>query len=157
MFYLCTNKYHAGGCHFGSLDADVVDDIVFKEMQKKLAEFETLSKKKQDGCNLQVVKLKTRIEEIDKEISSLLEKISAANDTVMQYINNRITELDAEKKELCTQITQFDETQKDNIGEISGYLEHWDELTVSDKITVVDCLIERITASKESIEIKWKI
>ena len=60
-------------------------------------------------------------------------------------------------KELCRQITQFDETQKDNIGEISGYMEHWDELTISDKITVVDCLIERITASKESIEIKWKI
>lgn len=156
-YYLCTNKYQAGGCHFGSLDADVVDDIVFKEMQKKLAEFETLSKKKQDGCNLQVVKLKTRIEEIDKEISSLLAKITSANDTVMQYINNRITELDAEKKELCTQITQFDETQNDNIGEISGYLEHWDELSISDKITVVDCLIERITASKESIEIKWKI
>ena len=126
-------------------------------MQKKLAEFETLSKKKQDGCNLQVVKLKTRIEEIDKEISSLLAKITSANDTVMQYINNRITELDAEKKELYTQITQFDETQNDNIGEISGYLEHWDELSISDKITVVDCLIERITASKENIEIKWMI
>ena len=126
-------------------------------MQKKLAEFQTLSNKKQDGFNLQVIKLKTRIEEIDKEISSLLAKITSANDTVMQYINNRITELDAEKKELCTQITQFDETQNDNIGEISGYLEHWDELSISDKITVVDCLIERITASKESIEIKWKI
>ena len=156
-YYLCTNKYHSGGCNFGSLDADVVDDIVFKEMQKKLAEFQTLSKKKQDGCNLQVVKLKTRIEEIDKEISSLLEKISAANDTVMQYINNRVAELDAEKKELGAEIVSLDNNHTSDVGEISGYFEHWDELTVSDKITVVDCLIERITASKESIEIKWKI
>lgn len=156
-YYLCTNKYNAGGCNFGSLNADAVDEIIFEEMQKKLAEFKTLSKNNQDGCNLQVVKLKTRIDAIDNEISSLLEKISTANETVMQYINNRVSELDAEKKELCRQITQFDETQKDNIGEISGYMEHWDELTISDKITVVDCLIERIVASKESLEIKWKI
>lgn len=156
-YYLCTNKYHSGGCHFGSLDADVVDDIVFKEMQKKLADFSTLSKQNQDGYNLQVIKLKTRIDEIDAEISSLLEKISAANETVMQYINNRITELDAEKKELNTQIISLDNNHNSYENEISGYLEHWDELTVSDKITVVDCLIERITASKESIEIKWKI
>lgn len=156
-YYLCNNKYNAGGCNFGSLDADVVDEIVFEEMQKKLAEFETLSKKNQDGCNLQIVKLKTRIDAIDDEISSLLEKITTANETVMQYINNRVAELDAEKKELCAQITQLGNDRKDNIGEISGYMEHWEKLTISDKITVVDCLIERITASKESIEIKWKI
>ena len=76
----------------------------------------------------------------------------------MQYINNRIAELDAEKKELYAQIVRCDdENRKDNIREISCYMEHWDELSISDKITVVDCLIERITASKESIEIKWKI
>lgn len=127
-------------------------------MQKKLAEFKTLSKQKQEGCNLQIVKLKTRIDTIDKEISSLLDKITAANETVMQYINNRISELDAEKKELSAWITQFDdENRKDNIGEISGYMKHWDELSVSDKITVVDCLIERINASENGLEIKWKI
>ena len=156
-YYLCSNKHNAGGCNFGSLDADAVDEIVFEEMQKKLAEFKTLVKQKQDGCNLQVIKLKTRIDAIDDEISSLVDKIAAANETVMQYINNRVAELDAEKKELCAQITQLDNDRKANIGEISGYTEHWDELSISDKITVVDCLIERITASKESIEIKWKI
>ncbi len=101
--------------------------------------------------------VKLQIEAIDTEISSLLEKISAANDKVMQYINNRVAELDAEKKEINTQILSLDNNHKNDVGEISGYLEHWYDLTVSDKITVVDCLIERITASKDSIEIKWKI
>ena len=157
-YYLCNNKYNAGGCNFGSLDADIVDGIVFEEMQKKLAEFKILSPQKQEGFNLQVVKLKTRIDAVDKEISSLLGKITEANESVMQYINNRIAELDAEKKELYAQIVRCDdENRKDNIREISCYMEHWDELSISDKITVVDCLIERITASKESIEIKWKI
>lgn len=156
-YYLCTNKYHAGGCRFGSLDADAVDEIVFKEMQKKSAEFQTLSRYKRDGCNLQAVNLKIRIGEIDTEISSLLEKISTANDTVMQYINNRISELDAEKKRLSAEIVSLESSRTSDEGKLSGYFEHWEELSVSDKITVVDCLIERITASKESIEIKWKI
>ena len=75
----------------------------------------------------------------------------------MQYINNHIAELDTEKKELYAQIMQFNNERKRNIREISGYMEHWDELSISDKITVVDCLIERINASEERLEIKWKI
>lgn len=156
-YYICTNKYNAGGCSFGSLNADAVDKIVFEEMKKKLADFETLSGQRQDGCSLQIVKLKNRTNAIDDEITSLLKKISSANETVMKYINDRIAELDAEKKELDTEIVSLESNRANDVGEISGYIKHWDELSVSDKITVVDCLIERITASKESIEIKWKI
>ena len=104
-YYLCNNKYNTGGCNFGSLDADLVDEIVFEEMRKKLAEFNTLTKQKQESCDLQTIKLKTQIEVIDQEIGSLLDKIPLANGTVMEYINNRITVLDTEKKELL--ILQF--------------------------------------------------
>ena len=156
-YYLCNNKYNAGGCNFGSLNADIVDEIVFEEMRKKLVEFKTLSKQKQEGCNLQIVKLKTQIDAIDKEISLLLDKIAVANETVIQYINNRVASLENEKKELYAQIAAFNNDSKNNAEEISGYMEHWNELTVSDKITVVDALIESIRASNDSIEIKWKI
>lgn len=156
-YYLCNHKYNTGGCEFGSLDADVVDEIVFKEMTKKLTEFASLSKQKQQGCNLQIVKLKTAIEAIDRDIAGLLDKIAAANDTVMAYINNRVAELDAEKKKLYAQIVQLEQNGSNNFSEITGYMERWDQLTISDKITVVDCLIESIHASKDKLEIKWKI
>ena len=156
-YYLCNNKYNSGGCNFGSLDADIVDKIVFEEMKKKLEDFKTLSEQNQEGFDLETIQLKTRISAIDSEISSLLEKITSANETVMQYINSRVSSLDAEKKELYAQITRFENNRKDNVGEISGYMDRWDELTIDDKMTVVDALIERITASKEKIEIKWKI
>lgn len=156
-YYLCNNKYNTGGCHFGSLDADVVDEIIFEEMQKKLAEFETLSRYEKEGCNLQILKLKERMDEIDREISSLLDKLSASSDTVMEYINDRISALDSEKKELYAQIVQMDNSGNDTVGEISGYMDHWEELSISDKITVVDCLIESIHATKDTLDIKWKI
>lgn len=156
-YYLCNNKYNGGSCTFSSLNADIVDKIVFEEMRKKLVEFKTLSKQKQEGCNLQIVKLKIQIDAINKEISLLLDKIAVANETVIQYINNRVASLENEKKELYAQIAAFNNDSKNNAEEISGYMEHWEELTVSDKITVVDALIESIRASNDSIEIKWKI
>ena len=126
-------------------------------MKKKLEEFKTLSGHGQDGRNMQIVKLKIRTDAVDSEISSLLEKIPTANDSVMRYINNRVAELDCEKKELLSQIAKADKKCEDNKGKISGYTEYWDKLSISDRITVVDALIERIVASKNSLEIKWKI
>ena len=127
-------------------------------MQKKLADFKVLTKAEQEGCNPQTVQIKARIEELDTEITSLLEKIASANETVLRYINDRIAALDAEKQALALQLSQQEEdTRRENIGELSGYLEHWDTLQIRDKITVADCLIDRICATETSLEIKWKI
>ena len=156
-YYLCNNKYNTGGCNFGSLDADLVDEIVFEEMRKKLAEFNTLTKQKQESCDLQTIRLKTRIEGIDQEIGSLLDKIPLANGTVMEYINSRIAALDAEKKELYTEIVQLTEGGSYSLDKITGYMEDWEKISMSDKLTVVDSLIESIYASQEKIKINWKI
>ena len=96
-YFLCTQKYNTGSCHFGSLNADFVEDTVFEEMKKKLAEFQTISKQQQESFDLQTIKLKSQIEKIDQEISGLLNKVAQANDSVMNYINIRVTALDAEK------------------------------------------------------------
>ena len=156
-YYLCNNKYNTGGCNFGSLDADLVDEIVFEEMRKKLAEFNTLTKQKQESCDLQTIKLKTQIEVIDQEIGSLLDKIPLANGAVMEYINNRITVLDTEKKELYAEIVRLTEGKGYRLKKITGYLDNWEEISMGDKLTIVDSLIESIYASQEKIKINWKI
>lgn len=156
-YYLCNNKYNTGGCNFGSLDADLVDEIVFEEMRKKLAEFHTLTKQKQESCDLQTIKLKTRIETIDQEIGSLLDKIPLANGTVMEYINNRVAVLDVEKKELYAEIVRLTEGKGYSLEKITGYLDNWEKISMGDKLTVVDSLIESIYASQEKIKINWKI
>lgn len=156
-YYLCNNKYNTGGCNFGSLDADIVDEIVFEEMRKKLAEFDTLTRRKQESYNLQTIKLKTRMEAIDQEIGSLLDKIPQANGPVMEYINGRVAALDAEKKELHAEVVQLTEGGDYHLDKITGYLDNWEEIAMSDKLTVVDILIESIYASQEKIKINWKI
>lgn len=156
-YYLCTHKYSAGVCTFGSVDADFVDSVVFEEMEKKLSEFQFLRKNRQDTFNLQIIHLKTRMEEIDSEIKGLMDKIALANDTVMAYINSRIATLDGEKKQLYAELAQLDESSGSSLDEISNYLEHWDEIEIGDKMAVVDSLIETVSASKDKIKITWKI
>ena len=106
---------------------------------------------------MQTIKLKSRIEKIDQDISGLLDKVTQANDSVMEYINSRVAALDTEKKELYAEVVRLTDTKGQNLDEITGYLDYWDTLTISDKITVVDSLIESIYASQEEIKINWKI
>ncbi len=156
-YYLCNNKYHSGGCNFGSLDADIIDGLIFEEMRKKLEEFHTLSKQRQENYDLRVIKLKTRMEGIDQEINSLLDKIPLANGAVMEYINGRIASLDQEKRELHDEIVKLAEAPNDSLDEVTGYLENWEQISMNDKITVVDSLIESVIVSQEKISINWKI
>ncbi len=157
-YYLCTHRYSAGACDFGSVDADEVDKIIFAEIQKKSEEFKALSNKKKSFDNSEFLKLKSQIYELDGEISSLIRKAASANDIVMNYINSRVCELDCQKLKLTDKCIQLQKKQaEDNIGEIKDYMRYWSRLTISDKITVVDILIERISVSSNKIEIKWKL
>lgn len=156
-YYLCNHKYDSGRCKFGSLDADLVDEIVFEEMRKKLAEFNTLTKRKQEDIDLQAIGLRTQIESIDEEIKSLLDKIPQANGTVMEYINDRMTALDAKKKKLYAEIAQLSKREKFSLDELTGYLDNWEKVSMKDKLTIVDCLVESIIASQDKIKINWNI
>ena len=40
---------------------------------------------------------------------------------------------------------------------ITGYLDKWEQLSMPDRIAVVDLLIESVHVTKEKIEIRWKI
>ena len=122
-------------------------------MTKKLKEFSTLQEHQEESCNLEVIKLKTRIEQIDKEISALLDKIVDANDTVMKYINERVAALDKEKTALYAECERISVNESKDVGQLTNYMENWNELAMGDKLTVVDSLISKIIASKDNLQI----
>lgn len=157
-YYLCSHKYATHACSFPSLNADVVDEIVFDEMKRKVETFRSF-KIKQDSENvLKVAKLQTRVAEIDDEIKSLLEKIVSATPTVMQYINERVESLDAEKLRIGEEInTMMDTAATTNIVDLEKAMGYWERFSIEDKMAIVDCLIESIYAQPDEITIKWKI
>ena len=113
--------------------------------------------RKDSGYNSQAAGLRMQINKLDQEIESLMDKISSANSTVMEYINKRVIALDEEKNKLYDEIIHLQKNQNIGINEIENCMQFWDELTIDDKISVVDCLIVSISASKEAIEITWRI
>lgn len=156
-YYLCTHKYGAAACSFGSVNADTVDKLVFEEIKTKLSEFQCLRKSNEEKFNWEAIQLKTRLEEIEQEINGLVDKVALANETVMTYINRRAAALDEEKKQLYARLAQINDTSGSSLEEISNYLDHWDEIEIGDKMAVVDSLIEVIVVSKNKVQITWKI
>jgi hypothetical protein len=75
----------------------------------------------------------------------------------MHYANSHISKLDNRKQELIMQLKLKENTIKARRGHIEQYISKWDMLSISDKITVVDCLIESIQANETEIKINWKI
>lgn len=75
-------------------------------------------------------------------------------------MNSKIEELDGRKQELVEKIAELsvDTISPEQVKEISGYLDTWEEeVDFDDKRRVVDLMISAIYATSESINIVWKI
>ena len=77
----------------------------------------------------------------------------------MEYINKRVDALDEEKKELREKVSQMSAEMYDrkNIGTINGYMNNWESVSMDDKLSVVDALIESIHVGHGKVQISWKI
>lgn len=159
-YYVCSRKYVAMDCEgIGSVHADKLEDIVFLEMQSKLKEFSKLQMHEKPESTIQITKRKVRIDQIEKEIDTLVDKISSASKATMEYINKRIDELEEERVSLKKEIADMsvDMYGGKDIGTLQNYLDKWDSMEIGDKITVVDALIECIMVDRDAIDIIWKI
>lgn len=156
-YYLCSYKYAAkADCTFRSLRADEIDAFVYGEMQKKLSEFPVLTGG-QAIVNQGVCRLQSQIHEIEQEIQSLVQQVTLASPELMKYINLRIAELEQQKQAVSTQLYELEHQSQVDVQTITDYLACWDKLSIGDKVSVVDCLIESIYASKSGLKITWKI
>lgn len=154
-YFLCSRHLSAKDCEgVGGIDVRTLESYVLAEMQKFLQGYSASASDKTDP---KVTQLQIKEKRVDAEIESLLEKVSQANDTLMNYINNRIEELDKQRGKIQNDICELTQT---GIGAdadvVNDYLTKWEQLTLDDKRSVVDILISKISATKESVVIEWK-
>ena len=109
--------------------------------------------------NPELTALNIQLTQVETEISSLMDRLSAADDTLFRYISGRIKELDGKKQELMKRISERKLHHKDADcrPEINNHLTMWDELSFDDKRQTVDQLIRVIYATSDSIKIEWRI
>lgn len=68
-------------------------------------------------------------------------------------------ELDGRKQELVKQIAELtvEAISPEQVSQISGYLDTWEDVSFDDKRRVVDLMITTIAATSDSLNITWKI
>ena len=101
---------------------------------------------------------KIRLTQIEEEIEELLSKVSGASGVLMKYIDEKISELDAERKVLQEEIITAKVTDTEGrLKQITNHVKTWETLSFNDRQAVVDTLIKVIRIADGNIEITWNI
>ncbi len=154
---LATKKANCQGTG-GTIYADVLEEYISNAIREKLAEFKTLSNKSKEQANPKINENKIRLSEIDNEIDDLLSKVVGANEVLMNYINEKIETLDAERKRLREEMLSLSyNSSRHNIDVISNHADSWEKASFEDKQSVVDALIKVIHIADGNIEITWNV
>lgn len=128
------------------------------EIEKKINTLSITSPEVEDDIISQVESYKVEISKVESEISSLVDKISDANEHLMKYINDRVSELDKKKYELENQLDNLQHGDQDSpIKQLSNCMKVWEAMSIDDKISVARLLIQKITLYSGRTHIEWKV
>jgi hypothetical protein len=159
-YFRCRKRADRKSCRgCGTLRVREVEQSVYGEMVKKMAEFQTLTGGNPAKANPKLTALNVELAQVEAEIEKLLNTLTGANAILLSYANDKIEELDAKRQSLTKAIADMNAktVSPEHIERISGYLENWDGIGFEDRRLVVDGLISVIRATSENVQIEWKI
>ena len=111
------------------------------------------------GGGVKLLALQVELLHVDSEIEKLVDSLTGANNVLLSYVNVKIAELDGRKQELLARIAELtvEAISPEQVSQISGYLDTWDNVSFDDKRRVVDLMITTVAATSDSLNITWKI
>jgi len=154
---LRTENKACEGC--GTIHQPEIEQFVFDAMLVHMREFQTLNGTDGSKVNPKLTALRVELSKVESEIEKLIDTLTAANPTLLTYVNNKVESLDNERQSLAKRIADLsaDTVSPDRVRKISNYLNDWDNVTFDDRRQVVDGLINIIRATSENVYIEWKI
>lgn len=160
-YFMCSRRMQSRRCEgVGGIEADAFENLVLSEMAERLKPFETLPAPHMPREDPEIYEIHVKIERITAEIEKMLDKLPDADGVLTDYINKRVTELDAQANAYRRRLSGPSPPEnRANRGapELRDYMRHWDELSYDDKRAVVDQLIAVISATENRCEITWKV
>ena len=141
-----------------TLTFDEIEDTVKDSLLQHIRKYE-FTRLEREQNNIQAEnELKIKLVKINDEINSLMNKLADANETLFQYINNRITQLDIDKKDLEKQIADNME-QRIDISEpelLRKALIDWGNFSFEEKKYIAHIFIEKVIIYNDKIDIIYK-
>lgn len=154
-YILCRGRY-VGKCEGSkTIYLEEVEKLVANEIQKKIEELKS-TKLTSSNLNAKAInEINIKITKIDEEIQGLLDKILEATPTVMQYINNKVEELDKERKQLLVELqSKSIDNSFEDLEEVLSV--NFKELDFDKKREVARTLIDKIELSDEVCRIRFR-
>ena len=147
QYLRCTKRLDNKSCAgCGKIITSELEAVVYQQMVKKLASYKTLTgRKKAANANPKLAALQVELAHVDSEIEKLVDSLTGANNVLLSYVNVKIAELTVEA------------ISPEQVSQISGYLDTWENVSFDDKRRVVDLMITTIAATSDSLNITWKI
>ena len=141
---------HHFGAGSGCLSAD----------GKETGKLQDSDRQKESGKGKpKIAALQVELAHVDSEIEKLVDSLTGANNVLLSYVNVKIAELDGRKQELLARIAELtvEAISPEQVSQISGYLDTWENVSFDDKRRVVDLMITTVAATSDSLNITWKI
>ncbi len=164
-YFVCSQPGNHGSCNGTgcTVYADVLEEFMNDAIKEKLLSFPALKEDLHSCIPATIdieknIKDKIRLVQIGEEIEELLSKVPKAGSVLIKYIDEKISELDTERKALQEKIITPDITDtNDRLKQITNHVKVWETLSFEDRQAVVDILIKVIRIADGSIEITWNI
>lgn len=100
--------------------------------------------------------LRCQIEGIELKITKLIDMATETNEVTAKYLNDKISELEAERQSLSAELENLGGRQNDSFQkEIKDLAANWDNLDISQKNHIAALLISQINIAEDEIEIVW--
>ena len=146
------------GC--GTIRLHDLEDVVYQQMVKKLADYKTLNGRKKKGTANPKLKAKQlELAQVESEIEKLLDTLIGASPVLITYANAKIEELDTRRQTLADEVAKLtaETVSPEQMDTISDYLDDWENVSFEDKQQVASLMITVVRATSEKMQIEWKI
>lgn len=98
-YFRCRKRADSKSCEgCGTLRVREVEQSIYGEMVRKMADFQTLTGGNPTKANPKLIALNVELAQVEAEIEKLLNTLTGANAVLLSYANNRIEELDAKRQ-----------------------------------------------------------
>lgn len=159
QYLRCTKRLNNKACPgCGKVYTEDVENYVYKEMVRKLREGQSPAAYTKLKENPQVKQIYREIEEMEKEISLLVDSLAGAGETLTDYINQRVEEIDQMHQLKLEKLSVLAENHAtpEQMEKVASNISLWGEIDFEEKRFTVDKMIRSLKVSPGSVQIQWK-
>ena len=159
QYLRCTKRLNNKACPgCGKIYTEDVENYVYKEMVSKLRSGQTPAGYTRLNENPQVKQIYRDIEEIEAEISLLVDTLVGAGETLTNYIDQRVEALDHMHQLKLEEMAALAENHAtpEQMERVVSNISFWEDIGFDEKRFTVDKMITSLKVLPGSVQIQWK-